>query len=136
MTKNKQGRPTSTDPKSTIVNFRLSQDEVDKMNYMMAKAGITNKTAFVKKALFSKEIKVVKTSLATERYIFNLTKAVSCYERMIEKLTAFLDKAMISKDVDNKTFLASLDLLNKLGDRIYEMKAIADKYQTEISHDM
>lgn len=67
------------------VSFRLDQEEWAKMTYLMRRASITSASAFVRKCVFQKKIKVVKTSLATERMLYELSRAVTSIEMLCEK---------------------------------------------------
>lgn len=67
------------------ISFRLSQEEWAKMTYLMKRASITSASAFVRKCVFQKKIKVVKTSLATERMLYELNRSVTALESLCEK---------------------------------------------------
>lgn len=70
------------------VSFRLDQEEWAKMTYLMRRASITSASAFVRKCVFQKKIKVVKTSLATERMLYELNRSVTALESLCEKWMA------------------------------------------------
>lgn len=67
------------------VSFRLDQEEWAKMTYLMRRASITSASAFVRKCVFQKKIKVVKTSLATERMLYELNRTVTSIEMLCDK---------------------------------------------------
>lgn len=67
------------------ISFRLDQEEWAKMTYLMRRASITSASAFVRKCVFQKKIKVVKTSLATERMLYELNRTVTALESLCEK---------------------------------------------------
>lgn len=67
------------------ISFRLDQDEWDKLTYLMRRASMTSASAFVRKCVFQKKIKVVKTSLATERMLFNLNRAAAAIEKLCNR---------------------------------------------------
>lgn len=67
------------------ISFRLDQEEWAKMTYLMRRASITSASAFVRKCVFQKKIKVVKTSLATERMLYELSRTVTSIEMLCEK---------------------------------------------------
>lgn len=67
------------------ISFRLDQEEWAKMTYLMRRASITSASAFVRKCVFQKKIKVVKTSLATERMLYELNRTVTALEALCDK---------------------------------------------------
>ena len=67
------------------ISFRLDQSEWAKVTYLMRRASITSASAFVRKCVFQKKIKVVKTSLATERMLYELNRSVTALEPLCDK---------------------------------------------------
>lgn len=92
------------------ISFRLDQEEWAKMTYLMRRASITSASAFVRKCVFQKKIKVVKTSLATERMLYELNRTVTALESLCDKWKA--------RSVMPDTTSQLQGLINKITDAI------------------
>ena len=89
------------------LTVKLTPDEWDKLNYLVAKTGLNTRSAYVKAAIFNKTIRVVKTSLATERVLANLNAARrdmeasrGCLERYLSQPSGQMDKDYMNRLCD------------------------------------
>lgn len=92
------------DTKGKTLTVKLTPEEWDKLNYLVAKTGLNTRSAYVKAAMFNKTIRVVKTSLATERVLANLNSARrdieasrTCLERFSTQPSAQMDREYLRK---------------------------------------
>ena len=99
------------------LSVKLSADEWDKLDYLVKKTGLNTRTAYVKAAIFNKQIKVVKTNLATERVLASLNSARRSMESVCVGINELMPKLCA---VQNYAYLQKLggDLRSSLGDFI------------------
>ena len=100
-----------------ILSVKLSADEWDKLDYLVKKTGLNTRTAYVKAAIFNKQIKVVKTNLATERVLASLNSARLSMESVCASINELMPKLCAAQ---NYAYLQKLggDLRQSLGDFI------------------
>lgn len=100
-----------------ILSVKLSADEWDKLDYLVKKTGLNTRTAYVKAAIFNKQIKVVKTNLATERVLASLNSARRSMESVCASINELMPKLCAAQ---NYAYLQKLggDLRSSLGDFI------------------
>ena len=68
------GRKPKSDPADHKYSFRLNAEENTKFEKLLADSGAGNLTLFIKKSIFSGQIKVVKIDKATMDYYIRLTE--------------------------------------------------------------
>ena len=68
------GRKPKRDPADRKYSFRLNGEENTKFEKLLADSGVGNLTLFIKKSIFSGQIKVVKIDKATMDYYIRLTE--------------------------------------------------------------
>ena len=68
------GRKPKSDPADYRYSFRLNAGENSRFEQMLAESGATDRTLFIKKAIFGGTLKVVKTDKATMDYYIRLTE--------------------------------------------------------------
>ena len=68
------GRKPKSDPADRKYSFRLNAEENTKFEKLLADSGVGNLTLFIKKSIFSGQIKVVKIDKATMDYYIRLTE--------------------------------------------------------------
>ena len=68
------GRKPKSDPADYKYSFRLNAEENTKFEKLLADSGAGNLTLFIKKSIFSGQIKVVKIDKATMDYYIRLTE--------------------------------------------------------------
>lgn len=73
-TRTRTGRKPKSDPADYKYSFRLNAEENSKFERLVADAEAKDKTLFIKKAIFSGQIKVVKIDKATMDYYIRLTE--------------------------------------------------------------
>lgn len=73
-TKTKTGRKSKQDPADYKYSFRLNAEENTRFERMLADSGAKDRTLFIKKSLFSGQIKVVRIDKATMDYYIRLTE--------------------------------------------------------------
>lgn len=73
MEKRLGGRPTKQDPTIHLHAFKLNSQEKLQLEQMMEQAGVSDRSKFIKSALFGRQIKVVKIDKATMDYYIRLT---------------------------------------------------------------
>jgi hypothetical protein len=69
----RSGRPPVTDPTVHSCGFKLNSREKLQLERMMAGAGITDRSKYIKSVLFGREVKVVKIDKAAMDYYMRLT---------------------------------------------------------------
>ncbi len=67
------GRPPKTDPANHFYGFKLNSQEKLQLERMMERAGITDRSKYIKSVLFGREVKVVKIDKAQMDYYTRLT---------------------------------------------------------------
>ncbi|MDL2230198.1 MobA protein [Alistipes sp. OttesenSCG-928-L06] len=67
------GRPPKNDPTVHTITFKLNSAEKMLFGQMMQRAGITDKSKYIKSLLFGREVKVVRIDKATMDYYIRLT---------------------------------------------------------------
>ena len=67
------GRKPKNDPADHKYSFRLNAEENTRFEKLLADSGAGNLTLFIKKSIFSGQIKVVKIDKATMDYYIRLT---------------------------------------------------------------
>jgi hypothetical protein len=70
---NKGGRPPAADPAVHFCGFKLNSREKSQLERMMERAGIADRSKYVKSALFGREVKVVRIDKAATDYYMRLT---------------------------------------------------------------
>ncbi len=73
MRKNLTGRPPKQDPANHFFGFKLTTQEKLQFERMMERAGITDRSRYIKSVLFGREVKVVKIDKARMDYYTRLT---------------------------------------------------------------
>ncbi len=73
MKRNTGGRPPKNDPTNHFYGFKLNSEEKLHFEQLMDKAGISNRSEYIKSVLFGREIKVVKIDKATTDFYIRLT---------------------------------------------------------------
>ena len=68
------GRKPKNDPADHKYSFRLNAEENTRFEKLLADSGAGNLTLFIKKSIFSGQIKVVKIDKATMDYYIRLTE--------------------------------------------------------------
>ena len=68
------GRKPKSDPADHKYSFRLNAEENSRFEKLLADSGAGNLTLFIKKSIFSGQIKVVKIDKATMDYYIRLTE--------------------------------------------------------------
>ena len=68
------GRKPKNDPADHKYSFRLNAEENTRFEQLLADSGAGNLTLFIKKSIFSGQIKVVKIDKATMDYYIRLTE--------------------------------------------------------------
>ena len=68
------GRKPKSDPADRKYSFRLNAEENTRFEKLLADSGVGNLTLFIKKSIFSGQIKVVKIDKATMDYYIRLTE--------------------------------------------------------------
>jgi len=68
------GRKSKNDPADHKYSFRLNAEENTRFEKLLADSGAGNLTLFIKKSIFSGQIKVVKIDKATMDYYIRLTE--------------------------------------------------------------
>ena len=68
------GRKPNSDPADRKYSFRLNAEENTRFEKLLADSGVGNLTLFIKKSIFSGQIKVVKIDKATMDYYIRLTE--------------------------------------------------------------
>ena len=68
------GRKPKNDPADHKYSFRLNAEENTRFEKLLADSGVGNLTLFIKKSIFSGQIKVVKIDKATMDYYIRLTE--------------------------------------------------------------
>ena len=68
------GRKPKSDPADHKYSFRLNAEENTKFEKLLADSGAGNLTLFIKKSIFSGQIKIVKIDKATMDYYIRLTE--------------------------------------------------------------
>lgn len=68
------GRKSKNDPADHKYSFRLNAEENTRFEKLLADSGTGNLTLFIKKSIFSGQIKVVKIDKATMDYYIRLTE--------------------------------------------------------------
>lgn len=68
------GRKPKTDPADYKYSFRLNAEENTRFEKLLAESEARDRTLFIKKAIFSGQIKVVKIDKATMDYYIRLTE--------------------------------------------------------------
>ncbi len=72
--KNKQGgRPPKQDPANHFYGFKMTSQEKLQFERMMERAGITDRSRYIKSVLFGREVKVVRIDKARMDYYTRLT---------------------------------------------------------------
>ena len=67
------GRPQKLDPANHFVGFKLTSQEMAQFELMMARAGVSDRSRYVKSVLFGRQLKVVKLDKAAMDYYMRLT---------------------------------------------------------------
>ncbi len=73
MKKKQGGRPPKQDPANHFFGFKLTTQEKLQFERMMERAGITDRSRYIKSVLFGREVKVVKIDKARMDYYTRLT---------------------------------------------------------------
>ena len=73
-TRTKTGRKPKSNPADRKYSFRLNADENTRFEKLLADSGAKDLTLFIKKSIFSGQIKVVKIDKATMDYYIKLTE--------------------------------------------------------------
>ncbi len=73
-TRTRMGRKPKTDPADYKYSFRLNAEENTRFEKLLAESEARDRTLFIKKAIFSGQIKVVKIDKATMDYYIRLTE--------------------------------------------------------------
>ena len=68
------GRKSKSNPADRKYSFRLNAEENTKFEQLLAESGARDLTLFIKKSIFSGQIKVVKIDKATMDYYIKLTE--------------------------------------------------------------
>ena len=68
------GRKPKSDPADRKYSFRLNAEENTRFEKLLADSGAGDRTLFIKKSIFSGQIKVVKIDKATMDYYIKLTE--------------------------------------------------------------
>ena len=75
-----------------ILSVKLTADEWDRLDYLVKKTGLNTRSAYVKAAIFNKQIKVIKTNLATERVLASLNSARRSMESVCVGINELMPK--------------------------------------------
>ncbi len=73
MKKMQGGRPPKQDPANHFCGFKMTSQEKLQFERMMERAGITDRSRYIKSVLFGREVKVVKIDKARMDYYARLT---------------------------------------------------------------
>lgn len=73
-TRTRTGRKPKSDPADRKYSFRLNAEENARFERLLADSGAKDRTLFIKKSIFSGQIKVVRIDKATMDYYIRLTE--------------------------------------------------------------
>lgn len=73
-TRTRTGRKPKHDPADRKYSFRLNTEENTRFEKMLAESGARDRTLFIKKSIFSGQLKVVRIDKATMDYYIKLTE--------------------------------------------------------------
>ena len=84
------GRKPKSDPADRKYSFRLNAEENTRFEKLLADSGAGDRTLFIKKSIFSGQIKVVKIDKATMDYYIKLTEfhrhVIRCHQMSYQTL--------------------------------------------------
>lgn len=66
------GRKTKTDPADNKYNFRLNAQEKSRFEKLFLESGARDRTVFIKKSIFSEQLKVIKVDKVSMDYYIRL----------------------------------------------------------------
>ena len=107
------GRKSKSNPADRKYSFRLNAEENTKFEQLLAESGARDLTLFIKKSIFSGQIKVVKIDKAATDYYIKLTNLQSEYRRIGVNYNQIV-KAVHSGELTEKKALALLYKLEQL----------------------
>ena len=82
------GRKPKNDPADHKYSFRLNAEENTRFEKLLADSGAGNLTLFIKKSIFSGQIKVVKIDKATMDYYIRLTEFHKQFQAFLDGTVA------------------------------------------------